>query len=165
MPGPPLHDALGPLTFLLGAWRGEGVGGYPTIEDFRYGEELRFWHNGKPFLGYSQRSWAVADGRPLATETGYWRPQPDGGLEVVMARPSGIAEIYYGSVQGTRIDIATDVVARSASAKEVTALRRLYGLVDGRLMYAVDMAALGHPLLPHLSASLDRVEAEPESPK
>ena len=47
---PPLHPELEPLAGLLGAWRGEGAGEYPTIAPFRYGEELRFWHVGKPFL-------------------------------------------------------------------------------------------------------------------
>ncbi|HTC69718.1 MAG TPA: heme-binding beta-barrel domain-containing protein, partial [Acidothermaceae bacterium] len=35
-----LHPALEPFTFLLGTWRGVGVGGYPTIESFRYGQEV-----------------------------------------------------------------------------------------------------------------------------
>ena len=150
------HADLAPIAWLLGTWRGEGVGGYPTMEPFRYGEELTFRHNGKPFLAYTQRTWSLDDGRPLHAETGYWRPRPDGHVEVVLAHPTGIAEIYYGTVTGTRVELATDVVARTQSAKEVSALTRLFGLVDGRLMYAVDMAAVGQSLQPHLSATLDR---------
>jgi hypothetical protein len=151
------HGDLGPLLFLLGTWRGEGVGGYPTMESFRYGEEVTFRHVGKPFLAYTQRTWSLDDHRPLHAETGYWRPRPDGGVEVVLAHPTGIVEIYYGAVHGTRVELATDLVARTSSAKEVTALTRLYGLVEGRLMYAVDMAAVGQPLQSHLSATLERV--------
>ena len=76
-----------------------------------------------------------------------------------MAHPTGVAEIYVGTVVGTRIELTTDVVVRTRTAKEVTALTRLFGLVDGRLMYAVDMAAAGQPLQSHLSATLDRVAA------
>ena len=152
------HGDLAPLAFLLGTWRGEGVGGYPTMESFRYGEEVTFRHNGKPFLAYTQKTWALDDGRPLHAETGYWRPRPDGAVEVVLAHPTGIVEIYYGTVTGQRVEIATDVVARTTSAKEVTALKRLYGLVEGKLMYAVDMAAVGEPLQSHLSATLERAE-------
>ncbi|HEU0132926.1 MAG TPA: FABP family protein [Mycobacteriales bacterium] len=151
------HGDLAPLAFLLGRWRGEGVGGYPTMESFGYGEEVVFAHNGKPFLSYTQRTWSLDDGRPLHSETGYWRPRPDGGVEVLLAHPTGVVEIYYGTVAGHRIDLATDLVARTTSAKEVTALTRLYGLVEGRLMYAVDMAAVGLPLQSHLSATLERV--------
>ncbi|MDQ1711820.1 MAG: hypothetical protein QOE45_1270 [Frankiaceae bacterium] len=152
------HGDLDPIAFLIGRWRGEGVGGYPTMADFRYGEEVVFAQNGKPFLSYTQRTWALDDGRPLHSETGYWRPRPEGALEVVLAHPTGVAEIYYGTVAFSKIELATDVVVRTTSAKEVTALKRLYGLVDGKLLYAVDMAAVGHPLSPHLSATLERVE-------
>jgi hypothetical protein len=151
------HGDLEPLLFLLGTWRGEGVGGYPTMDGFRYGEEVTFRHNGKPFLAYTQRTWSLDDGRPLHSETGYWRPQPGGAVEVVLAHPTGIAEVYYGTVAGNRVELATDAVVRTSSAKEVTALTRLYGLVEGKLMYAVDMAAVGHPLQSHLSATLDPV--------
>ena len=50
----------------------------------------------------------------------------------------------------------TDIVARTSTAKEVTAGRRLYGLVGPDLAYAYDMAAVGQPLQPHLSAQLKR---------
>lgn len=153
-----VHPDLEPLAFLLGTWRGEGVGGYPTIErDFRYGQEITFSHVGKPFLSYSSRSWSPDDGRPLGTETGFWRAQPEGKVEVLLAHPTGIVEVYIGEVSGTRIELRTDVVARTESAKEVKAGHRLYGIVEsGDLAYAYDMAAVGQPLQPHLSARLQR---------
>src|SRR5262249_50491787 len=155
------HAALAPVLFLLGRWEGAGVGGYPTIESFQFGQEISFSHNGKPYLIYVSRTWLPdADGvpsRPLAMETGFWRPQPDGKIEVVLAHPTGIAEIYLGEVTGTKIELATDVVATTASAKEVRGGRRLYGLVGSDLAYAYDMAAVGQSLQPHISAQLKRV--------
>ena len=44
----------------------------------------------------------------------------------------------------------------TATAKEVTAGHRLYGLIDTDLGWAYDMAAFGQPLQPHLSAQLKR---------
>ena len=46
--------------------------------------------------------------------------------------------------------------ALAPTAKEVTAGQRLFGIVDGALLYAQEMAAEGHPLTPHLSARLVR---------
>ena len=162
-PAPELHPDLAPLSFLLGRWRGVGVGGYPTIESYRYGEELSFTHNGKPYLIYSSRTWLLDEegnpARPSHLETGYWRPQPDGGVEVLLVHPTGIAEIYLGQVTGTRVEMSTDVVIRTATAKEVTAGHRLYGLVGDDLAYAYDMAAVGQGLQPHLSARLKRALA------
>ena len=159
--GPPEpHPDLAPLRFLLGRWEGAGVGGYPTIESFQFGQEVTFSHNGKPYLIYVSRSWLLdADGvpgRPLAMETGFWRPRPEGKVEVLLAHPTGITEIYLGEVTGTKIEMATDIVARTSTAKEVTAGHRLYGLVGPDLAYAYDMAAVGQPLQPHLSAQLKR---------
>ena len=155
------HPAIAPLSFLLGRWEGAGVVGYPTMESANFGQEITFGHNGKPFLIYSSRTWLIDEdgtiGRPLAMEVGFWRPQPDNRLEVLLTHPTGITEIYMGQVSGTKIEMATDAVVRTATAKAVTAGRRLYGMVGRDLAYAYDMAAVGQPLQPHLSAQLKYV--------
>lgn len=155
---PAVHPSVAPLRFLIGRWEGAGVVGYPTIESVQFGQEITFGHNGKPFLSYASRTWLLDEdgqlGRPLAAESGFWRPQPDGSLEVVLAHGSGITEIYLGQITGTKIEMATDAVVRTATAKEVTAGRRLYGLIGTDLGWAYDMAAVGQPLQAHVSAQL-----------
>lgn len=156
-----------PLTWLLGEWAGAGVVGYPTMDgDLRFGQEVSFTHDGRPFVSYTSRTWLLDDDgtkvRPLATETGYWRPAgaaENGGtaLEVLLVHPTGIIETYHGSVDGPRVELATDVVARTETAKEYNAARRLYGLVDSDLLWVMDMAAVGQPLTAHASARLKRV--------
>jgi hypothetical protein len=156
-----LHPSLQRLAFLLGRWEGAGVVGYPTIESANFGQEISFSHIGKPFLSYISRTWLLeADGtigRPLAMETGFWRPQEDDMLEVLLAHPTGITEIYLGQQTGTKIDLATDAVVRTSTAKDVTAGRRLYGLIGADLGWAYDMAAVGQPLQSHVSAQLKRI--------
>ena len=156
-----LPPELVPLAWLIGRWEGAGVLGYPTIESINFGQEIEFSHVGKPFLTYTSQTWLLAeDGtrvRPLAAEAGYWRPRPEGQLEVTLAHPTGVVEIWVGTAGGGKIELQTDVVARTESAKEYTAGHRLYGLVDGDLFWAFDMAAMGLPLQSHASGRLKRV--------
>jgi hypothetical protein len=165
--GPDLHPALTGLLPLVGVWRGRGQGGYPTIEGFHYAQEVRFSHDGRPFLAYESRAWLIEpDGtpiRPSYREVGWWRPVVADGkatdeLEVLLCSPTGLMELYLGRSDGpTRWEIATDAVVRPATAKEVRGGHRLYGIVDGALLYAYDMAAVGRELQSHLSARLVRV--------
>jgi hypothetical protein len=162
---PELPDLVRPFAFLLGTWRGEGVGGYPTISggDFRYGQELTFHCPGKPLLAYTSRSWALDDERPLSLETGFWRPTGDGQIEVVLTLASGLVEVLYGGLvsgpAGDHLEIESDLIGHTATAKQVDKDKRMYAVRAGKLMYAMEMAALGQPLQPHLSAALDPVQA------
>ncbi|MFT4028487.1 MAG: FABP family protein [Protaetiibacter sp.] len=79
-------------------------------------------------------------------------------LEVLLVQPGGVSELYLGEINGPRIDLATDAVLRSASAKEYAAATRLYGLVEDHLLWAWDIAALGQELRTHASGRLGRVE-------
>ena len=70
---PELHADVVSLAFLLGTWRGEGTGMYPTIEPFDYTETLTFDHVGDAWLSYLQESWSP-EGEPLHFERGFVRP-------------------------------------------------------------------------------------------
>jgi THAP4-like, heme-binding beta-barrel domain len=154
-PAPPLHPDVEVLAFLLGEWRGEGRGAYPTIEDFAYRDEVTFSHVGKPFVSYVQRTW-LADGLPSHTEVGYLRPQPGGRVELVVAQPGGRVEVDEGVVSGGHIELTSTVVHGTPSAKEVTAVRRVVN-VDGDVMRCeLEMAAVGQPRQFHLEAELRR---------
>jgi len=85
---------------------------------------------------------------------------PHGGfdVEVALIHPGGVSELYLGRAAGPRIDLQTDAVMRSASAKEYAAATRIYGLVDGKLLWAWDIAALGNDLRTHAPGTLVRDE-------
>jgi hypothetical protein len=160
-------DALRPLEFLIGTWRGEGVGAVPGGggPDYPYAEELRISEDGSPWLAYSSSVTAVDDGRWLHSETGWWRAVPEAdavGVELVITRATGVAEILIGHLSsgpvGEQIELASDVVARTPTAPAFTADKRLYAVRGGKLMYAIDLAAGDSGLIPHLAAALDRVE-------
>ncbi len=167
-----IHEQLLPLSWLIGRWTGVGTGQYPSIEDFRFGQEVSFSTDGRPFLSYASRSWLIYDDgnrvRPLATESGYWRPRPGNQVEMELAHPTGYSEIWYGHVEitglenaritGARAELRTYMVGRTESAKDYSGGHRLYGLVEDRLLWTFDMAAVGHPITNHLAATLNRVD-------
>ncbi|MET8305948.1 FABP family protein [Micromonospora sp. NPDC005173] len=164
--GPKLHPALDGLLPYIGLWRGRGKGGFPTVEDFDYAQEIRISHDGRPFLHYESRAWILDEQskpvQPAGREVGWWRPVLVDGratdeLEALLTTPSGVMELHLGKRNGTQVEFATDAVVRTATAKEVTGGHRLFGIVEGALLYAQDMAAMGHGLSPHLSARLVRV--------
>jgi THAP4-like, heme-binding beta-barrel domain len=148
-----LPAALAPLRFLLGTWVGEGRGEYPTVEDFRYAEETTFAVPGKPVLAYSQRTWTIPDRRASHAELGYLRPV-EGGAELLLVQPSGVAEVSVGTVAGTRLELATIALARTPTAKSITDVRRTYERRGDTLWYRLDMAAVDQPLGIHCEAEL-----------
>jgi len=155
-----LHPDIAPLAPLLGTWRGNGQGEYPTIQPFGYIEEIRFGHLGRPFLTYRQKTRATDDGRPLHAETGYLRrPRPD-RVELILAHPTGITEICEGSLtieDGTlRMELDSTAIGRSSTAKLVTAVGRSLHVSGDTIDYTLRMAAVGEPLRHHLAATLLR---------
>jgi hypothetical protein len=162
-----LRAELRPLEFLVGTWRGEGVGAVPGGDgpDYPYAEELRIVDDGSPGLAYSSLVSSVEDGSWLHSESGWWRLQPVGEdgrtpIELVLSRPTGVVEVLIGHIVtgavGEQIELVSDVVARTPTAPAFTADRRLYAVRAGKLMYAIDLAAGDSGLVPHFAAALDR---------
>jgi hypothetical protein len=162
------HDeAVHPLGFLIGTWRGEGVGAVAGGDgpDYPYAEELRIYDDGSPWLAYSSRVVTTDGGAWLHSESGWWRttePAEDGTVvvELVLTSPTGVTEVLIGQIvegpAGESVELASDVVARTPTAPAVKADRRLYAVRGGKLMYAIDLAAGETGLAPYLAAALDR---------
>jgi hypothetical protein len=159
-PGPELHPDVAVLAPLLGTWEGSGTGEYPTIDDFAYLESITFSHVGKPFVAYIQRTRHPDSGSPMHAESGYLRIAAPGSIEIVMAQPTGLVEIYQGAVAGDTgplvIDVRSTSIGATPTAKEVTITERTISVTGDDLHYTFRMAAVGQPLQHHLGASLRR---------
>lgn len=156
-----LHPELKELAPLLGTWVGRGSGDYPTVQPFEYFVEVVFSHVGKSFLVYGHKTSAADDGRPLHAETGYLRVPRPGNAELVLAHPSGIAEIELGSYSVdndgvVQLDFATTAIGLTPTAKEVTAIARSFRFDGDEFSYSLQMAAVGQPLQHHTAALLRR---------
>ena len=80
-------------------------------------------------------------------------------VEASIIHPSGISEHYIGYVKKAQIELVTAAgSSRPANSKEYAGGKRIYGLVEGALLWAWDIAALGNPLVSHASARLERVQ-------
>ncbi|MDS1270250.1 FABP family protein [Lipingzhangella sp. LS1_29] len=177
------HPALARIAFLIGRWEGVGVAGYPEAEEFQFGQEVEFSHDGLPYLNYTSRVWRMNPdgslGEFVTAESGYWRvrldedtndtgtgtgdsedPEKTVHVEALISHPEGFSEVYVGNVFANRIEMYTDVVMRTETGLQATASHRLYGLIGEdreNLGYAWDLAAHGHELQSYMSAQLKRV--------
>jgi len=153
---------LGPVAALIGTWRGTGEGHYPTIDDFAYVEEVEIVWPGRHFLAYVQRTRHPGTDAPMHAEVGYVRPIAEGGIEFVLAHPTGVVEVEEGRVrvEGPErlvVELSSTSVATTATATRVRALRRTFVLEGDTLRYDLWMShgatVDGH----HLRATLERV--------
>lgn len=162
--GAPIHEALLALLPLVGVWTGGGTGIAPDGEQFAFGQQLSFVHDGRPFLAYESRAWLIDSAgaviRQAWREAGFWRLGAGADdIEVVLASNTGEALVYTGTAGDQSWEIATASAQGTATAKVIDAERRLYALVDGQLAYASELAPHGRPMAPHLNASLARARS------
>ncbi|MEY2848763.1 MAG: hypothetical protein RI885_1428 [Actinomycetota bacterium] len=155
------HDGLPHLNYTSYTWLIDPADGDADVRALA--TETGYWRlsrpatDGDPGPGLLPGSGVQPFTTPRSVET--LRNASDGfDIEVSLVHPGGVSELYVGQVKGPRIDLVTDAVMRSANSKEHTASTRLYGLVDNHLLWAWDIAALGHDLRTHASGRLARVE-------
>ena len=156
-----LNPALVGLAWLRGRWEGTGYREWPGEEKIEFGAQIDFVDNGGDYLHYLSQTWTLdADGQPdapLAMETGFWRPAGASGIEVVLTSPEGWVEVWVGALLGAKIELTTDLVARTDTAElSYTGGHRLYGNVDGDLMWTFDRATTDVRLQPYMWARLQR---------
>lgn len=159
------HDGTPHLTYRCDAWlapEGESSadGTESTIPLF---SEIGFWRLSRPLGdGDAGPGMLPPTGEPVfQTADSVETLRNERGafdVEVTLVQPGGVSELYLGEIKGPRIDLASDAVLRSATAKEYSSATRLYGLVDNHLLWAWDIAALGQSLRTHASGRLARAE-------
>jgi THAP4-like, heme-binding beta-barrel domain len=166
---PTLPASLVPLSWLVGRWEGAGVLASAEAGEAQVGQEVDIAADARGFLAYRSQLWRLdPDGartEPLDTETGFWRTaveqstpgRPGVDVELLLAHPTGVVEVFVGRTQGTRVELVTDAVVRTSGGPDYTAARRTYGQVEGDLLWVQDVASSTEPLHARLSARLKRV--------
>jgi hypothetical protein len=145
-----------PFAELAGTWRGEGAGSYPTLADpFTYTEELVVEPvPGRPVAHWRSRTRDAVTGEPRHAESGFLRSAGEGGVELVLAHSFGIVEVGAGTLRGGVLEVESGELVGTASAKEVTGVRRRYRFGESGVSYDIAMAAVGVAMTHHLRATL-----------
>lgn len=123
----PKVDAI--VRRLVGVWEGEGEGGYPTIESFRYREVTGI--DGRPDhpdLLVDQRTWKLVEDVEVVShwETGLLRIASDGNVRWHNAQP-GRVETMSGTWSGNGEGwvLALESTGFAGDDRVVTATRTL----------------------------------------
>jgi hypothetical protein len=151
------HDGGPYLNYSADAWMGEGDDRTALVAELGYWRLARPQTDADPGPGLlPARTSAPAR---TADEVELLRNDAGGfDIEVALVHADGMSELYLGQIRGPRIDIETDAVVRPATAKPYQAASRMYGLVEGHLLWAWDIAALGTERAAHASARLAKVQ-------
>lgn len=159
------HDGGAYLNYSANAWVLGDADGDVDAERTRtlLVSEVGYWRLSRPAVDSDPGPGllpAIAGGPERTVDDVEALRNEDGGfdIEVSLVHSDGVSELYLGQIKGPRIDLATDAVVRPADTRVYAAASRMYGLVDGHLLWAWDIAALGRELASHASARLARVD-------
>jgi hypothetical protein len=170
-----LPRELYPLSWLLGEWKGGGLIEYVSeknpIKPTEFEQTITFTHDtNATYLTYDN---VISSGDDIwSHETGFWMLSQKGideaknknnskfEIEVVTSNAAGWVTLFVGVIGNARIDIASDAMARTPHSFEVSGIKRMYGLVDQKLLWAEDIIAFGEPLKSYASGTLNKVESD-----
>jgi len=162
---PAVHDAIKPLSWLLGKWKStQASGKYPTIKDFSYTEELEFSHVGQPILEYKLSSFNATTGAPMHREHGFLRMKP-GTNEVALfsAHNMGLAGMEEGLVKNdeheNELTVETTSLGRMSfgSAPAVKRIKRQLTRTGDKLEQIMYMETANTDLTEHLRAIYEKI--------
>lgn len=150
-----LHSLLAPMRRLLGAWEGEGDGLWQGGLHFR--DSLLFSPDphGRPIVQVHELAFG-AGGEASHEEAGYLLPKEDGAVDLLVALPSGIAEVLTGRFEHDRLVLASVEIGHAPGARDVTATARRIEVDGDRLVVEVDIGVGGEAAAPHTRSVLHR---------
>ncbi|XP_054263808.1 peroxynitrite isomerase THAP4-like isoform X3 [Macrosteles quadrilineatus] len=131
----PIHEALKPLSWLVGSWIGSnGVGQFPTIKPFNYCEEISFLSFGQPLLNFTSQTWHAEKKNPMHFEAGFLRIKPDSNqVSFVVSHNFGVSEVEEGTVDENRLVLETISISRMSFAKDPAVTKPILEFSQGSL--------------------------------
>ncbi|XP_062572206.1 peroxynitrite isomerase THAP4-like [Saccostrea cucullata] len=156
----PIHDALKPLEWLIGKWKGEGKGTCPISGPFEYTDEIEFFHVGQPMLQFSLYSINKKTSRPHHRELGFLKIKP-GTNEIawIAAHNNAISEIQEGTVEGQSIELESNDIRRKIffDGCKMIKVKRSFKREGDTLHQIFNMETDAGPLTEHLNTTYHKV--------
>ncbi|XP_053403200.1 peroxynitrite isomerase THAP4-like [Mercenaria mercenaria] len=163
--GPHLNESLKGVSWLLGKWKSEnGQGSYPTLKDFKYGEEIEFTHVGQPNLQFSCYSWHLETKKPLHRELGFVRVQPSTNkVALIIAQNLGVCELEEGEVNGQEMTTTSHTLGRLSFGKDpaTKVIKRTFRREGDTLQQLVEMETDKTPMTEHLRITYQKIDQKP----
>ena len=148
---------------LEGTWRGQGRGGYPTIDSFDYREKLVFTRKNDTTLAYDQRTEKRKDGTDdFVTshwENGFISILENGDLELVNAQSGGRGEVLTGKIERLDLIICLHFASKALmNDARMVSTARTFELEGDQLRYEMEMSTTKvTQLAQHLAITLEHV--------
>lgn len=139
-------NALAPL---LGTWRGQGKGTFPTLDDFVYSETLYVRRDPDvSYFTYQQETTLIdSQGHPIRKshwEAGVIRPKENGSVELACVQGSGRVEVLLGKLlihnEQPEMLILQFESKLIGNDDEVKTASRTWTLAGNHFTYVVEMA-------------------------
>lgn len=150
------------LHFLLGEWKGEGNGGFPTITSFEYSEILTFkWDGTNDLIHYEQRTWLKPNHTPSHWESGFIKPveEENNIFEILNSQDSGRVEVLKGElvIESESYTLHFKMKILNNDPRVLNS-ERIFTIKDGQLSYIKKMATHNVPQhQQHLKAVLNKI--------
>ncbi|RNC84417.1 MAG: DUF1794 domain-containing protein [Balneola sp.] len=168
-----LKNPIEPLTWVLGSWKGQGNGGFPTLSPFEYMDHIHFKvieeaFETEPLIHFEEIAWVIESTRTTFKhwETGYFKPAPDGRIQLYICHNTGRIEITYGSYleldlekRSFELEFESNFIRNDEGTIATMASKRVL-IYDGKkLKYNLEMSTSDvSSLSSHLTSVLKSVE-------
>ncbi len=168
-----LKNPAEPLTWVLGNWKGKGNGGFPTLRPFEYMDHMRFKvideaFEIEPLIHFEEIAWVIEGTKTIFKhwETGYFKPTPDGRLQLYICHNTGRIEITYGfyleldlEKRSFKLEFESDFIRNDEGTIATMASKRILMYDGSKLKYNLEMSTSDvRGLRSHLTSVLESVE-------
>lgn len=169
-----LLDLMKPMTWLTGTWEGKGMAQFPTHADYAYENRMRFdileeAFQQEPIIHIEEIAWGInRDEREFKHwETGYFKPESNGSIQLYVCHNTGRMEICYGTYtsldeknKSFSIEIHSESIRNDTGTAELVRSKRTFTLHQNRLFYTLTMSTKKVSMMTHhLKTVLHKIDA------